>query len=254
MGRDIVVLLDTSLSMLAEDVSPNRMERAKAAIRDLVIAVEVDGGHRLALIAFAGRPSLQCPLTLDYQLFLQRLEETNIETVAYEGSLIGDAIHHALERLGDVEPGFVDLVLVTDGEDHGGLPMDAAAAAASADIDLYTLGIGDPEEGVPIPVVDADGERSLLEHDGFEVRSRVRTDLLAEMAQLTKGRFLGTMSEGGGGVLTTLYQDVLADKPKRQLETEQTELPAHRFQVFVLIAIFLLLFYQLWVGGSARTR
>lgn len=253
MGRDIVVLLDTSLSMLAEDVAPNRIERAKSAIRDLVAAVEVDGGHRLSLIVFAGRPSLQSPLTLDYQLFLQRLQETNIETVAYEGSLIGDAIHHALERLGDLEPGFVDLILVTDGEDHGGLPIDAAAAAASTDFDLYTLGIGDPETGVPIPIVDADGKRSLLEHDGFEVRSRVQADLLAEMAQLTKGRYLGTVTDSGSDILQALYQEVLADKPRRELETEETELPAHRFQVFVLITIFLLLFYHLWVGRSART-
>ena len=249
-GRDIVVLLDTSLSMLAEDVEPNRMERAKAVVRELVGTVKSDGGHRLALIAFAGRPSLQCPLTLDYDLFLQRLEETGVETIAYEGSLIGDAIHHALERLGGLEPGFADLVLVTDGEDHGGLPIDGASATAAAGIDLYTLGIGDPEAGAPIPVVDDDGERRLLEYDGFEVRSRVQADLLAEMAQLTKGRFLGVGA--APTVLKQLYQDILAEKPRRELDSQETDMPAHRFQWFVLLALLLLVFDQLWVGHRSR--
>ena len=237
-GRDIVVLLDTSLSMLAEDVRPNRLERAKAMVRNLADAIKDHGGHRLALIAFAGRPSLQSPLTLDYDLFLQRLEEIDIETVAYEGSLIGDAIHHALERLGGMKPGFADLILVTDGEDHGGLPIDGAAAAAAADIDLYTVGIGDAAAGAPIPVVDEDGERSLLEYDGFEIRSKVQADLLAEMAQMTKGRFLGVSVNVES--LERLYRDVIAGKPRRQIASEETDVSAHRYQWFVLAALILL--------------
>ncbi|MGI9494126.1 MAG: VWA domain-containing protein [Geminicoccaceae bacterium] len=243
-GRDIVVLLDTSLSMLAEDVQPNRLERAKAMVRNLADAIKDHGGHRLALIAFAGRPSLQSPLTLDYDLFLQRLDETDIETVAYEGSLIGDAIHHALERLGGMKPGFADLILVTDGEDHGGLPIDGAAAAAAADIDLYTIGIGDSETGAPIPVLDEDGARSLLEYDGFEIRSKVQADLLAEMAQLTKGRFLGAKVETES--LERLYRDVIAAKPRRQITSEETDVSAHRYQWFVLAALILLGFDWFW--------
>lgn len=250
-GRDIVFLLDTSLSMLAEDIGPNRIEHAKAVIRRFAEAVRTDGGHRLALVAFAGRPSLQCPLTLDYDLFLQRLDETDIETVAYEGSLIGDAILHALERLGGLKPGFADLILLTDGEDHGGLPLDGAAAAAAADIDLYTLGIGNPEAGAPIPVVDSDGERSLLEYDGFEVRSRVQADMLAEMAQLTKGRFLGV--DAALSTLEQLYRETLVEKPRRQLEAEAADMPAHRFQWFVLLALILLAFDQLGVGRMTRS-
>jgi len=243
-GRDIVVLLDTSLSMLAEDVQPNRLDRAKVMIRRLVGAITDHGGHRLALIAFAGRPSLQSPLTLDYDLFLQRLNETDVETVAYEGSLIGDAVHHALERLGGMKPGFADLILITDGEDHGGLPIDGAAAAAAADIDLYTVGIGNSETGAPIPVVDDDGERRLLQYDGFEIRSKVQADLLAEMAQLTKGRFLGVDADADS--LERLYRDIIADKPRRQIANEETDVSAHRYQWFVLAALILLGFDGLW--------
>lgn len=250
-GRDIVLLLDTSLSMLAEDVDPNRIERAKGLIRHFVGAVRKDGGHRLALVAFAGRPMLQCPLTLDYDLFLQRLDETTVETVAREGSLIGEAVHHALERLGGLQPGFADVILLTDGEDHGGLPLAAASTMAAAGIDLYTLGIGDTETGAPIPVVDSDGERRLLEHDGFEVRSHVQTELLAEMAGMTQGGFLG--ADATPDRLVLLYRETLDGKPRRQLESENIELPAHRFQWFVLLALILLIADQLRIGWSARS-
>lgn len=251
-GRDIVVLLDTSLSMLAEDVQPNRLQRAKAMVRGLVGAVKEHGGHRLALVAFAGRPNLQSPLTLDYDLFLERLDDTDVETIAYEGSLIGDAIHHALERLGGLKPGFADLILVTDGEDHGGLPIDGAKAAAAADIDLYTLGVGRADVGAPIPMVDDDGERSLLVYDGFEVRSKVQADLLADMAQSTKGRFLGT--EADIEVLERLYLDILAEKPRRQIANEETDISAHRYQWFVLAALLLLGFDLFRRGRPMRIR
>jgi Ca-activated chloride channel family protein len=250
-GRDIVVLLDTSLSMLAEDVRPNRLEHAKAAIRRLVGAVKADGGHRLALVAFAGRPSLQCPLTLDYDLFLQRLDEADVETAVQEGSLIGDALHHALERLDGLKPGLADLILATDGEDHGGSPMAGAAAAASAGIDLYPLAIGDPNSAAPIPVAEHGFERSLLHHDGFEVRSRVRADLLADMAAVTKGRFLGAGNDIGA--LERLYHEVLARKPGRQLGSEAGDMPAHRFQWLVLLALGLLIVDRLRLDQRART-
>jgi Ca-activated chloride channel family protein len=248
-GRDVVALLDTSLSMLARDAQSNRIENAKAMVRRMVQAVKADGGHRLALMAFAGRPSLQCPLTLDYDLFLKRLDETSVETVGYEGSLIGDAIHHALERLGGLKPGFADMILVTDGEDHGGLPIEAARAAAAAGVDLYAIGVGDPEVGAPIPVVDEDGAETLLEYDGFEVRSKVDVELLADMAQLTDGRFLG--AKGNADTLADLYHQSLAAKPRRALEGEATAMPAHRFQWFVGLALLLLVLDQLGAGKRA---
>ncbi|MEZ5930841.1 MAG: VWA domain-containing protein [Alphaproteobacteria bacterium] len=250
-GRDFVILLDTSLSMLAEDVAPNRIERAKAMIRRFVETVRADGGHRLALIAFAGRPSLQSPLTLDYDLFLKRLDETSSETVGQEGSLIGEAVQHALERLGGLQPGFADIILLTDGEDHGGLPLQAAAASANAGVDIDSIAIGSPGPGATIPVVDADGERRLLDYDGFEVRSTVQTELLAEMAGLTRGRFLGADDDEDS--LARLYRETLAAKPKRALDAQAVDMPAQRFQLFVFLALVLLGVDQLWVGWKART-
>ena len=247
-GRDIVVLLDTSLSMLAEDAAPNRFEAAKLAIRGLAEAVRADGGHRLALIAFSGRPSLQSPLTLDYDLFLDRLDATRVGVIAYEGSALGSAIAHALDRLA-LRPGFADLILISDGEDHAGIPLDGAAAAAAAGVDLYTLGIGDPDEGALIPIM-VDGKRVVIEYDGFPVRSRVDDDLLAEMARLTGGRFLGT--DGDPRVLERLYGTTLRDKPVRALEQTLPEVPAHRYQWFALVAFLLLAADQAASGYRRR--
>ena len=91
-GRDLMIVLDVSRSMLAEDVVPNRLARAKNDIKDLVQVLQKEGGHRLGLVVFAGQASLQCPLTLDYGFFLQQLNQVGPHTVTRGGTLIGDAI------------------------------------------------------------------------------------------------------------------------------------------------------------------
>ena len=96
-GRDLMILLDVSRSMLAEDVFPNRLARAKLDIKNVVQAIRQEGGHRIGLIAFAGRASLQCPLTLDYAFFLEQLNTVTPHTVGRGGTLIGDAIRQALQ-------------------------------------------------------------------------------------------------------------------------------------------------------------
>ncbi len=154
LGRDVIVLLDVSYSMLAEDAAPNRLTRAKAAIRALAEAVQRDGGHRLALIGFAGRADVLCPLTRDYGLFLKRLEDASADGVARRGTSIGEALRQAVRALGELAPGYADLVLVSDGEDHAGLALEAAAMLGSLGLRLHTAGVGDPDRDVPIPVGD----------------------------------------------------------------------------------------------------
>lgn len=135
-GRDLVIMLDVSLSMLAEDVRPNRLERARESISTLIELLRQEGGHRLGLVAFADRASLQCPLTLDYAFFLKRLQEAGPDTVTRQGTLIGDAIQHMLSVFGTLEPAYTDVILITDGEDHNSLPLDAAQAAMAQQISL----------------------------------------------------------------------------------------------------------------------
>ncbi len=188
-GRDLIVLLDTSLSMLAEDAAPNRLEQAKDTVRQLVRLADREGGHRLGLVAFAGRASLHCPLTLDYDFFLQRLDEVDTGTVVPGGTVIGDALRQTLQSFGELDPDYTDLILLTDGEDHGSVPVEAARAAAAYQVSLYAIGFGDPASGAPIPVEDANGGAGFLQYQGQEVRSRMQPSLLLEMARL-----------GGGGV------------------------------------------------------
>ena len=233
-----MVMLDVSLSMLADDATPNRLQRAKAAIRKLVDSVRPAGGHRIGMVAFAGRPTLQCPLTRDYDFFLQRLDEVGTNTVARKGSLIGDAIRQTLSGFITQDPQYTDLILITDGEDHDSLPLEAAKVAAAQQVGLYTVGIGDPADGARIPLDDARGGRSYLQHKERDVRSRMHQDVLSEMARLANGAYLPA---GTGAVeLDRLYVEHIADKPRRRIDGAATEQSVHRYQWFVLLAIALL--------------
>lgn len=251
-GRDLIVLFDVSLSMLAEDVAPNRLERAKAAVRELVATLRAEGGHRLGLVAFSGRASLQAPLTLDYGLFLERLDEVGVESVVRRGTLIGDALRQTLDGFGRLEHPYTDLILLSDGEDHGSLPIEAATFAAAHGIALYTVGVGDPEAAAPIPVDDAAGGRSYLEYRGQQVRSRMQPELLVRMAGATDGVYVPLTGSDG---LAGLYAEHIAGKPRRQIDAAASEGLAHRFAWFVLVALGLLAVEMLLretAAGSVR--
>ncbi|ODS33920.1 MAG: hypothetical protein SCARUB_00893 [Candidatus Scalindua rubra] len=123
-GRDVVFLLDVSKSMLAEDLVPNRLERAKLAIHDCVEQLQ---GDRVALVAFAGNAAVKCPLTLDYGFFKMMLNDISTESIARGGTMIGDAIRKVLnEVLDNQRKEFKDIILITDGEDHDSFPVEAA--------------------------------------------------------------------------------------------------------------------------------
>ena len=194
-GRDVIVLLDVSSSMLAEDVAPNRLAQAKAAARSLALAVQRDGGHRLGLLTFAGRADVQCPLTRDYGLFLKRLDDATTDSVARRGTSIGEAVRQAMRAFGELTPGFTDFVLISDGEDHRSLPLEAAQMLGMLQISLSTVGVGDPNRRVPIPLTaGADGSGHLVQN-GEEVLSQMRSGLLIGMADAAGGVYLGGQAE-----------------------------------------------------------
>jgi Ca-activated chloride channel homolog len=237
-GRDLVIMLDLSLSMLAEDVQPNRLEHAKRLVRALVDQVRGEGGHRLALVTFAGRAMLQSPLTLDYGLFLERLAEADPARVQVKGSLIGDALRQTLRAFGGLEPDYTDVLLITDGDDHGSLPDEAAQLLADRRIALYVVGIGDPKSGARIPLEDANGADSYLRHDGAEVETRLRTDVLASIARRANGVYV--VADHVEEPLVRLYAAHIADAPRREIDTHRDTVAAQRFQWFVLAALVLL--------------
>jgi Ca-activated chloride channel homolog len=243
LGRDVIVLLDVSYSMLAEDASPDRLSRAKAAVRSLAEAVQQDGGHRLALLAFAGRADVLCPLTRDYRLFLKRLEDASADAIGRRGTSIGSALRQAVRAFGELAPGYADLVLVSDGEDHEGLPLEAAAMLANLKLRLHTVGVGDPGRSVPIPIAGDAAGHDYLVRDGQEVQTRMRQGLLIGMADAAGGAHL-TLQDGAGG-LAGLYAEQIAGQPRRALETAGDREPSPRYQYFLLLAVVLLVLEML---------
>jgi Ca-activated chloride channel family protein len=237
-GRDLVVVLDTSLSMLAEDAAPNRLDYAKSLVRRLVEALRAQGGHRLALVTFAGRATLQSPLTSDYGLFLERLAQADPTRLRIKGTLIGDALRQTLQSFGRLEPGYTDVVLITDGDDLGSLPGEAAQLLADRGIALYVVGVGNPDGGARIPLEDGNGQHTYLRYDGFEVQTRMRSDLLADMALRADGVYLA--ADGDREVLAGLYARYIDGLPRRQLDARSRSVAAQRFQWFVAAALVLL--------------
>jgi Ca-activated chloride channel homolog len=238
LGRDVIVLLDVSYSMLAEDAQPNRLERARAAVRALVDAVQREGGHRLGLLAFAGRADVLCPLTRDYGLFLKRLDDASADGVTHRGTSIAAALQTAWRGFGELTPGYTDLILVSDGENHEGEPAEAAAMLKRQGLRLDTVGVGDPDRSAPIPITEGAG-RAYLNHDGQEVRTRLQSGLLSALARAAGGTYLAL--EDGSGGLDRLYREQIAGAPRRQLASAASPELGARYRVFLLAAILLLL-------------
>lgn len=237
-GRDIVFVLDVSRSMMAEDLKPNRVERAKLAIRDLLDKIE---GDRVALVAFAGTSVVKCPLTQDYGFFRLMLDDTGPESVGRGGTLIGDALRKTVDEVySDRLKRYKDIVLITDGEDHDSFPVEAAKEVGERGIRLIAIGLGDEREGQRIPLQNEKGERSFLRHGDQEVWTRLDADTLRKMVDATPGgRYLNVAT--GTFDLGAIYQDLLADAEKRYLESLKINRYEEKFQLFLGAAILLLL-------------
>jgi len=186
-GVDLMVVVDVSRSMLAEDVAPDRLGRARQFAEDLVEAL---GSDRVGLVEFAGVPAVRCPLTFNHRAFLTQLSLLSPKSSARGGSMLGDAIRLAAESL-DGDGGGRAIVVLSDGEDMESEPVEAAAAAyRERGIRTIAIGIGDSAEGARIPIVEG-GVRRYLVHDGKEVWSRMDPTLLAAVAEQGGGFFVG---------------------------------------------------------------
>ncbi|GIW45902.1 MAG: hypothetical protein KatS3mg077_3184 [Candidatus Binatia bacterium] len=246
-GIDLVIALDTSRSMLAEDVKPNRLARAKLEVEDLVKKLR---GDRVALVAFAGTAFTQCPLTLDYNAFLESLRATEVGIVPRGGTSLAAAIRTAVEAFEGHEGQYRALVLVTDGEDHEGGVDEAIEAAASAGVRVYTIGVGSTEgELVPDPEKRSGG--FLKDRRGQVVKSRLDEATLQKIADKTQGTYVrGSTSDLG---LVRLYEEQLAKLDKRERKSTLEKRLEHRFLWPLLPAWLLLAVEPLWLGRKART-
>ena len=210
-GADVVVALDVSRSMLAEDAAPSRLARAKADVRELLDRV---AGHRVGLVAFAGRASVICPLTTDYGYFHLALKGVDTRSVARGGTRIGDAVRKAVEVFGPNRGAPRLLLLITDGEDHDSFPLDAADEAVRAGVRIAAIGFGS-EEGSEIVLTDPDtGARTVLaDDDGVPVRSRLDGALLRDIALGTQGVYVpaGTAAVDLEAIVDSHVEPLVAD-------------------------------------------
>ena len=236
-GRDVVFLLDVSKSMLAEDLAPNRLERAKLAILDNIERLQ---GDRVALIAFAGTAVVKCPLTLDYGFFRMALEDISPDSVSRGGTLIGDAIRKALDEVFDKQAKeYKDVILITDGEDHESFPVEAAADAGRQGVRLIAIGLGDENQGRRIPITDSSGRKTFVKYQGQEVWSKLDGDTLRQMVNATPGgRYLNVAT--GAIDLGDVYVKLIAGAEKTTLGSTTIERYEEKFQILLGIAFLLL--------------
>ncbi|HEX41660.1 MAG TPA: VWA domain-containing protein [Phycisphaerales bacterium] len=237
-GRDIAILLDTSRSMLAEDIKPNRLERSKLAIGDLLESLQ---GDRIAIVTFAGNSSVKCPLTQDYAFVRMALADISTESTSRGGTMIGDAIRKAAEEVFDTASRqYKDIILITDGEDHDSFPVQAAEKAAEQGIRIIAIGLGDENEGSRIPITDERGRTTFLTYNGQEVWTKLDADTLRQVVYATEGgRFLAVRPGETFG-LNEIYADMIATAAKRELESATMMKYDEKFQVFVALALILL--------------
>ena len=231
-GLQVIFALDVSPSMLAQDVRPNRLERAKLETADLMGRL---AGDEVGLVLFAGAAFLQLPLTFDYGNARAYLDGAAPQAVSREGTAIAEAIDAAIAGFDDKRPSQKVVVLMTDGESHEGDVAAAAQRAVEQGIVVYTIGLGSPD-GEPVPDYDESGRVTGYKRDatGETVLSRLDEETLRQIARDTGGSYYRATAVGSAAA------DLAADMEELQRESLQSEeqtRSVERFQVFLLLAL-----------------
>jgi len=233
-GIDIMVAIDVSQSMLAEDIKPSRLERAKRKVYDLCRMLE---GDRIGLIAFAGTSFVQCPLTLDYGAFKIFLDYLEPDLIPVPGTAIGQAIRAAINSFSRRERTSKALIIITDGEDHEESPLKEAQEAKKEGIRIFTIGVGQ-DGGAPIPMKDGSGGFK-KDGGGEMVLSRLDEAALQKIALETGGSYVRSVT--GDLDLNKIYQeDIRGRMEKKELLSTRKKRWEERFQWFLFAAILLL--------------
>jgi Ca-activated chloride channel homolog len=243
-GLDIVVAVDTSKSMLAVDIAPNRLGRAKLAALELM---QKAGTDRMGLVAFAGNAFLECPLTIDNTAFQQCVQALDVNAIPQGGTALAAAIDTALTAFKEDNHHKV-LVLFTDGEDNDTGALEAAQAAAQAGLKIFTIGIG-TEKGELVRVTDANGNSDYVrDEQGNVLKSHLNEGLLQQIAGVTGGFYLPLR---GAGTIDMLYERGLAPLPKAEGK-ERLVRRYHEQYHWPLAAAILLLLTELLLPERKR--
>lgn len=230
-GVEIMIALDVSNSMLAEDYTPNRLERAKLAISRIADKLKED---RIGLVVFAGKSYVQLPITSDYVSAKLFLGSINTGSVSVQGTALGDAITTSIKALGSENQNNKAIILITDGENHEDDPIEAAKSAKDLGISVHCIGIGS-SEGKPIPV--ANGEL-LKDKDGNIVVTKLDEDTLVKISEAGGGTYVRAgNSEFGLDVIV----DKIHNMEKQQFKAIVFEDYNEQFMYFLGIALFFLI-------------
>ncbi|MGB0186412.1 MAG: vWA domain-containing protein [Flavobacteriaceae bacterium] len=234
-GVDIVFAIDVSKSMLAEDIAPNRLEKAKQLTTQIINNLVSD---RVGIIAYAGKAVPQLPITTDYAAAKMFLQNINTEMLSSQGTAIDEAIQLARSYYNDEEQTNRVLVIISDGEDHNDLSLDVAEAAAEEGIKIFTIGVGS-EKGGPIPLKRNGIVMSYKkDQDGATVITKMNKKILAEVAEEANGTYVDGKNTSD---VTETISDILNKMDKKEFEAKEFAEFEDQFQWFLGLGLFFLI-------------
>ncbi len=233
-GVELVIALDVSNSMLARDIKPNRLERAKRAVSRLVDRLHHD---RIGLVVFAGDAYTQVPLTTDYAAYKMMLATVSTNTVAKQGTAIGTAITHALNSFNMDNDMGKAIIIITDGESHEDDPLEAAKKSGDMGVQVYTIGLGS-SQGAPIPSVDRGRQGYQRDQQGEIVITQLDEKTLQQIASAGNGKYIRGTDVSMG--LNMMF-DEISKMEKGEIEVEMYADYEDKFQYFIVLALFFLL-------------
>ena len=234
-GVEVIIALDVSNSMLARDIQPDRLTRAKQALTRLIDNLDND---KIGLIVFAGDAYTQIPITTDYISAKMFLSAISPAMVPKQGTAIGSAIDLGMRSFSPGEGKSKAMIIITDGENHEDDPVSKAREASEAGIVIHTIGIGS-HEGVPVPIVSGGKIDYLKDVDGNSVITKLDEDILRKIALTAQGSYVRASNSNIG--LEEIYGEIRKMKTQEMESTMYTEYN-DQFQIFAIIAIFLLAF------------
>ena len=245
-GVDVMLVLDVSRSMRAEDIKPSRLARAKHQIRGLLDLLE---GDRVGLVVFAGKAFVQCPLTTDYGALDMFLNILDAGSISAQGTAIGDALRLAVRTFDEGDLQHEAIVVFTDGEDHVGKPLEAAREAAERGVRVFAVGLGTPDGELIPETQEAGGVSYHKDESGNYVKTRLDESTLRAIALETDGDYY--RSTLGGDELEAIY-DQIAQMEQKEIGSTRYTRYEERFQWPLILA--LCCFFAEAFLGDARVR
>lgn len=244
-GVDVIVALDVSKSMLARDIQPDRLTRAKQLVQSMIDKM---GNDRVGLVVFAGRSYLQVPLTIDYSAMKMMLENVNPDLVPTQGTVISDAVDLAMKSFSQKEKKYKSLVIISDGEDHDENAVEKVRAAAESGVIVHTVGIGSPQGTT---IFDPETQALKLDDEGNPVISRLNQDALRDIAAAGRGSY--TLLRNTNSVADKLVREIDGMEQKSLGAVVFTDFSSY-FQYFLGLGLILLVVEWMLPGKKKNNK